>query len=397
METKGRTRHSDLGEGSLRPQRVETERAEWLAEAAQGDPVLDLTCGQGTSAIALARAGVRVVGFDRDPAALEQVRARLSEETPETRERLSFVTAGERPLPLTDRGFDTVLLADVPEHAADLGELLDEARRLVRPSGRIVLSSLLEASPRALSRSSLSRLARQLGPRLRPAQIVDGERWVGVVAVPAAAPGRRLEPWTALLEIADARLSRVGDAYADQAVRLAETRTREGELSVRVEDLAANLARSERDVDDLRARVEDLESRLADAITAVGAAREDVAETERRMSAEAAARERKLSEVREAGRALAKESDRRKQRILALEAQLEEAAAATPRERDEPIGEEARLRADLRVQTARAARAQAHAERRDAKLADLRAGRAHRLAARWWRIRKRLRHPLGGP
>lgn len=441
-------REPGLGEGSLRPLRVETERAEWMTDTAQGDRVLDLTCGLGTSAVALARAGVRVVGFDRDPAALERVRARLSEETPETRKRLSFVPAAEGPLPIADRAFDTVLLADVPERAADLEELLDEARRLVRPGGRIVLSSLLEVSPPALSRphASLGRLVRELGPRLRPAQIVDGERWVGVVTVPALAPGPGMEPWTALLEMAEARLSRVGEAYADQAVQLAETRTRERELSARAEDLAASLARSERDLEAVRreardaaTRVGDVESRLADAIATAAAAREEATEAERRMTADAAARERRLSGVRAEGRALARESDRREQHILALQAELHEAVAAAQREQaqlqqavttaqrereeltgriaelervrereseligerarereSELIAERTRLRADLRVQTARAARAQAHVERRNTQLAELRASRAHRLAVRWWRVRKRLRHPFGG-
>jgi SAM-dependent methyltransferase len=50
-----------------------------LREAAALGPVLDLACGRGRNALAAAEAGIRVVGIDRDPAALTALRAAARE------------------------------------------------------------------------------------------------------------------------------------------------------------------------------------------------------------------------------------------------------------------------------------------------------------------------------
>ena len=47
----------------------------------------------------------------------------------------------DAPLPLGDGEFDLVLLADVIEHVRDVQLLLSEARRVLRPGGRLAVST----------------------------------------------------------------------------------------------------------------------------------------------------------------------------------------------------------------------------------------------------------------
>jgi SAM-dependent methyltransferase len=47
----------------------------------------------------------------------------------------------DAPLPLDDGGFDLVLLADALEHVRDVQLLLSEARRVLRPGGRIAVAT----------------------------------------------------------------------------------------------------------------------------------------------------------------------------------------------------------------------------------------------------------------
>jgi SAM-dependent methyltransferase len=49
-----------------------------IARAAAARPALDLACGRGRNALALAAAGVRVVGIDRDATALTELGTRAS-------------------------------------------------------------------------------------------------------------------------------------------------------------------------------------------------------------------------------------------------------------------------------------------------------------------------------
>jgi SAM-dependent methyltransferase len=93
-----------------------------------GRRVLDLGCRYG----ALTRAyvdGNDVVGVDVDRAALAEA-AKLGIET-----RLADV---EQPLPFEDSSFDVVVAGELLEHVRDPERLVADARRLLRPGGRLV-------------------------------------------------------------------------------------------------------------------------------------------------------------------------------------------------------------------------------------------------------------------
>lgn len=55
--------------------------------------------------------------------------------------RLELVTADAASLPFPDATFDLVLCSEVLEHVSDPGRLLEEARRVKKPNGLLVLST----------------------------------------------------------------------------------------------------------------------------------------------------------------------------------------------------------------------------------------------------------------
>ena len=103
-------------------------------EVRPGDRALDLGCGTGEFTAALARAGAHPVGVEVAQAALERARSRH----PELDFRLVPI---EGPLPFDDNGFDLVWASEVIEHVTDTARWLSEVRRVLAPSGRLLLST----------------------------------------------------------------------------------------------------------------------------------------------------------------------------------------------------------------------------------------------------------------
>jgi ubiquinone/menaquinone biosynthesis C-methylase UbiE len=94
--------------------------------------VLDLGGGDGRLAPELAAAELTIA--DVSAVALERARRRVP------RARLTHVEP-DRPLPFEDSSFDLVLCADVLEHVRDVQLLLSEARRVLRPGGRLAVTT----------------------------------------------------------------------------------------------------------------------------------------------------------------------------------------------------------------------------------------------------------------
>lgn len=104
----------------------EGEGAAWA-----GKDVLDLGCAGGFMAEALARAGARVSGLDPAEDAVAAARAHAAAENLDIDYRVGFGEA----LPYDDDAFDAVVCVDVLEHVRDLGTVLEEIRRVLRPGG----------------------------------------------------------------------------------------------------------------------------------------------------------------------------------------------------------------------------------------------------------------------
>jgi len=111
----------------------ERRRALLLGEARPGERVLDLGCGAGRFVAALRDAGSDVVGVEIARAALERARA----VAPGADLRL---LADDGSIPLEHGSVDLVWCSEVLEHVADGSHLLQEARRVLRPGGRILVT-----------------------------------------------------------------------------------------------------------------------------------------------------------------------------------------------------------------------------------------------------------------
>jgi len=114
----------------------------YVEEAARGGgPVLELGCGTGRVSLAIAEAGIPVVGLDRDPAMVETAEAKRRASTRAARRHARFVRADMRAFAFR-RDFARVLapfrslqtLLSVSEQLA----ALSCARESLRPDGRLV-------------------------------------------------------------------------------------------------------------------------------------------------------------------------------------------------------------------------------------------------------------------
>jgi SAM-dependent methyltransferase len=140
---------------------------------------LDLGCGDGRLS-ELIEAGSLTIA-DVSEVALGRARSRLPEAT-------VVALDPDAPLPLADNAFDLVLCAETIEHVRDVQLALSEVRRILRPGGRLALTTPAHGrltglavairgfehkfdplSPhlRFLSRRSLARLLDEMGFGIR--------------------------------------------------------------------------------------------------------------------------------------------------------------------------------------------------------------------------------------
>ncbi len=105
-----------------------------LAEARPGERVLDLGCGAGAFTAALVAHGCDVVGVDIAERALERARAAA----PGADLRRLDDDGG---IPLGHSSVDLVWCSEVLEHVPDASGLLGEVRRVLRPRGRLLLTT----------------------------------------------------------------------------------------------------------------------------------------------------------------------------------------------------------------------------------------------------------------
>jgi ubiquinone/menaquinone biosynthesis C-methylase UbiE len=129
-----------------------------LADLRPGDRVLDLGCGAGDFTAAFAQAGAVPVGVEVAEAALHRARRRHPE--------LSFRLAPiDGPLPLQDSSFDVVWASEVIEHVADTARWLSEVRRVLAPSGRLLMTTPSHGRLR-LALGGIERYSEPLGDHL---------------------------------------------------------------------------------------------------------------------------------------------------------------------------------------------------------------------------------------
>lgn len=130
--------------GGGEPLRPRIARALALARLRPGLRVLDLGSGRGEAAVHCLRAGCRVVATDYSDDAVRLTRGTVGALEPESGGRIGYVRADCTRLPFAEASFDRVLMLDVVEHLTQpqLNAALREARRVLRPGGRLVIHTL---------------------------------------------------------------------------------------------------------------------------------------------------------------------------------------------------------------------------------------------------------------
>lgn len=102
-----------------------------------GLSALDLGCGTGRHTMWLAAAGASVTAVDFSEGMLEQARRKPGAD------RIQFLRHDlHEPLPLSSESFDLVVSGLVLEHLRELGPFFAEARRVLKPAGRAVVSAM---------------------------------------------------------------------------------------------------------------------------------------------------------------------------------------------------------------------------------------------------------------
>lgn len=182
-------------------------RYRFAARFAHNKLVLDAACGVGYGTAILAEVATHVWGVDVKPGCIM-----FAEQTYGS-PRVSFVVGDVLSLPFPPNKFDVYVCLETIEHVADAPRLLEEAARVLKPGGRIVISTPnrrvtnpgkgLYARPtnpfhqREYTLKELTRLLRQAG--FVPEEIAGQEWhpvwWVtvrGLMSVPLLGPALRL-------------------------------------------------------------------------------------------------------------------------------------------------------------------------------------------------------------
>ena len=106
-----------------------------VAPLARGLRVLDAACGEGYGSFLLSGEAREVVGVDVSHQAVAHARRRYAAAN------LTYLDASVAALPLADASIDLVVSFETIEHLAQQAEMLAEFRRVLRPSGLLVISS----------------------------------------------------------------------------------------------------------------------------------------------------------------------------------------------------------------------------------------------------------------
>ncbi|MGW0083075.1 methyltransferase domain-containing protein [Streptomyces sp. NPDC003393] len=126
-----------------------------------GSTVVDVGCGAGRAVAELAERGVRAIGVDPDRWMLSAARERWP--------AAEFREAGAEDLPFADRSVQGYRADKVLHMLAEPGRALTEARRVLRPGGRIVLvgqdwdALVIDSDDTALTRTIVHARAELLG------------------------------------------------------------------------------------------------------------------------------------------------------------------------------------------------------------------------------------------
>jgi ubiquinone biosynthesis O-methyltransferase len=183
----------------------------------RGLNVLDVGCGDGVLASALARRGARVTGLDTDAQMLAAADRRAQRESIE----LHLVRGRAEALPFQAETFDRVVAVTVLCFVRETDRALGEIARILKPGGSVVIGELGRWSPWAAIRrvkgwfgaptwkAARFRTAKELRARLE-ARGLNVDRTVGAIYYP---PVGIAALWLARFDALCARWTSIGAAF----------------------------------------------------------------------------------------------------------------------------------------------------------------------------------------
>jgi SAM-dependent methyltransferase len=122
-----------VSSGPDRARRQAEMLAEVLSRRTGRQRIVDVGCGEGSATYLVRRLdpGNTVIGVDWSAMALKQAQAR----------GVLVVQGGIDRLPLPDASVDVVIMSELIEHLVDTDAAAEEARRVLRPGGTLLLST----------------------------------------------------------------------------------------------------------------------------------------------------------------------------------------------------------------------------------------------------------------
>lgn len=145
--------------------------------------LLDVGCGRGAILKLLASRANRAVGVDIDANARQLARAELMlAGIP----NCSLRKGDMYRLPFADSEFNTIIIDDVLVDARHPVRALAEARRLLRPGGRLFIVESVRKSSSGDMRTALADWSQEAGLRLAPARLVPQKEPAWLVSVATA-------------------------------------------------------------------------------------------------------------------------------------------------------------------------------------------------------------------
>ncbi len=169
------------GEAERQGDRVLYKALVELTVTAQLGDLLDIGCGRGQILKLLATRANRAVGVDIDSDATRLARTELMlAGLP----NCSLRSGDMYRLPFGDADFDTIILDDVIANAKHPIRVLTEARRVLKPKGRLIVLLAVGERPPVELQSQLAAWSATAGLRLAPARLVpkSNPQWLLSVA-----------------------------------------------------------------------------------------------------------------------------------------------------------------------------------------------------------------------
>ncbi len=144
-----------LSAGNAALWRISTTRA---VNPQQGERILDLAAGTGTSSVSLSKSGAHVVAADFSPGMIEVGRRKHGDNF-----LIEFVEADATKLPFADNEFDAVTMSFGLRNVIEPKKALAELFRVTKPGGRIVICEF-STPPASLVRAGYNMYLRRIMP-----------------------------------------------------------------------------------------------------------------------------------------------------------------------------------------------------------------------------------------